>query len=175
MRNSPATLLLVLLLSGVAEAQSAPVGVGARIRVTVPGTDMHRHVTTVAELRGDSIVVAGKSRVRTIALRDVTELGISTGSRTQVVRDGLIGFGAGAGLGFILGAMSYEEPDFLVGSAGEAGAMVGAVFGVVGLVAGGVVGAMHRTDRWEPARMPVRASIAPSRSGGVNVGVSKAF
>lgn len=121
------------------------------------------------------MVVAGQSGVRTIAVQDITSLEVSTGSRTQVLQDGLIGLGAGVTVGFALGALTYEDPDFFVSSATEAGALVGAVFGVVGMVAGGVVGALHRTDRSEAARMPMRASIGPSGPAGVKVSFSRVF
>ncbi len=44
---------------------------------------MKRHVTTVTDVRGDSIVVAGAAGSRTIALTDVTALDVSTGTRTR--------------------------------------------------------------------------------------------
>lgn len=126
-------------------------------------------------VRGYSVVVAGRHGSRSIALRNVTALDVSTGTRTQVMRDGLIGLGAGVTIGFVLGAATFEEPDLFVGGAVEAGALVGAMFGVVGMVAGGVVGALHSTDRWEPRDLPVKAAIGPSRSGGVRLSFSRAF
>lgn len=166
---------ILLMVPAIAETQSTALTAGARVRVTSPSDDLNRHVTTVTEVRGDSIVVAGLAGSRTIAISNVTALDVSAGTRTQVLRDGLIGFGAGALLGGIVGAATYEGSDFFVGSSVEAGALVGTMFGAVGLVVGGVVGALHRTDRWQPARMPVRAAIIPSRSGGVSLNFSRAF
>lgn len=175
MKSAWTVLALALLFPITAQAQSASVAAGARIRITSPRNDLQKHVTTVMEARSDSIVVAGASGVRTVALNDVTALDVSVGTRTRVIRDGLIGFGAGALIGGIVGATAYEETDFLFGSAAEAGAGVGAYFGTIGLLVGGVVGAFHRADRWQPARAPVRAVIIPSRSGGVAVSLSRAF
>lgn len=175
MKSALCILVVALLLPVAGEGQSATLAAGARVRLTSPRDDLKNHVTTVTEVRGDSIVVAGSAGLRTIALDNVTALDVSAGTRRRVVRDGLIGFGAGALIGAIVGAAAYEEPDFLVGSAAEASALVGAYFGAIGLVVGGVVGAFHRADRWEPRTIPVRVGIAPSRTGGVSLNFSRAF
>lgn len=175
MKSAWNVLALVLLLPVAGQAQWAPLTTGARVRVTSPTDDLRRHVTIVTEVRGDSIVLAGRTGLRTIALNDVTALDVSTGTRTQVMRFAVTGLGAGAILGGILGAATYEGPDFIVGSAAEAGALFGVFFGGIGMVAGGVVGAMSRTDRWQPAGVPVRAAITPSSSGGISLTFSRAF
>lgn len=174
MRIACSVLALALLFPVAAQAQSPSLGVGARVRITSPRNDMRKHVTTVTEIRGDSLVVAGGGGVRALALTDVTAIDVSTGRRNRIVRDGLIGLGTGFAGGFLLGVLSYEEPDFLDGPV-EAGALVGVMFGLVGLAAGGVVGAFDHTDRWVPAREGFKASIAPRRSGGITLGFSRAF
>jgi len=167
--------LVLLSFPAIAESQSPALVAGARVRLTSPRDDLKNHVTTVMAVGRDSLVVAGQAGSRTIALDNVTALDVSVGTRTRVIRDGLIGFGAGALIGGIVGAAAYEEPDFLIGSAAEASALVGAYFGAIGLLVGGVVGAFHRADRWQPARVPVRAVVIPARSGGVAVSFSRAF
>jgi hypothetical protein len=175
MKPALGILVAVLVFSSPVAAQMAGLGAGARVRVTSPRDDLKKHVGTVMEVRGDSVVVAGRNGSRTVALDNVTALDVSTGTRTQIVRSGLIGFGAGALLGGILGAAAYEEPDFFFGSATEAGAFSGLMFGSIGLVAGGVVGALQRTDRWERRDLPVKAAIGGSRSGSVTLGFSRRF
>jgi len=175
MKSVLCVLAVAFLLPMAGEAQSTTLAAGARVRVTSPHDDLKKHVTTVTELRGDSIVVPGGAGLRTIALDNVTALDVSAGTRRRVIRDGLIGFGAGALIGGIVGAASYEEPDFFFGSAAEAGAALGTAFGAIGLLVGGVVGAFHRADRWEPRSIPVRIGIAAPRTGGVSLDFSRAF
>ncbi len=168
-------MVAVLVFSSPVAAQMAGLGAGARVRVTSPRDDLKRHVGTIGDVRGDSIVVGFRGSSRTIALANVTALEISTGRRRQVFRDAALGLGIGALTGAALGAVTYKEPDFFINSAATAAAAGGILLGTVGLVAGGLVGLEHRTDRWEPVRLPGRATIAPTRSGGISLGFSKAF
>lgn len=175
MKPAFTVLVAALFFASPVAAQMAGLGAGARVRVTSPRDDLNKHVGTVLEVRGDSVVIAGQRGSRSIALGNVTALDVSTGTRTQIVRSGLIGFGAGAVLGAIVGAASYEEPDFFFGSPAELAAASGVVFGSIGLIAGGVVGALQRTDRWERRDLPLRAAIGGSRSGGVRLSLSRTF
>lgn len=164
---------LILPMAAQAQAQSAPAG--ARVRITSPRNDLQKHVTTVTEVRGDTIVVAAQGGVRAVALRDVTSMDVSSGRRNRVVRNGLIGLGTGAAGGFLLGVLTFDEPGFLVAGPAEAGAMLGTLFGLVGLITGGVVGAFDHTDRWQPVKGTFRASISPTRSGGARLALSRTF
>jgi hypothetical protein len=183
MRSDAAILALAMLFPALAHAQAPAVQQGARVRVTAPGGSLDKHVATVMEVRGDSIVfgVAGSSQ--TVGLADVTALDISTGKRTQVLRDAGVGLGAGVIVGAVAGALTFEEcvPDTLLGclmapeSRADAAAMGALVLGVAGLVTGAVVGIFDRADRWESVDLPVRAVVAPTRSGGIRVMLSHAF
>lgn len=175
MKSALTILAVALFFPAIAETQSPALAAGARVRVTSPRDDLNRYVGTLMELRDDSVVVAGPRGSRTIALDNVTALDVSAGTRTQIARSALIGFGAGAVLGGIWGAAAYDGPDFFFSSAAQMGAFSGLVFGSIGLVAGGVVGAMNRTDRWEPREFSVRAAIGASRAGGVSLSLSRAF
>jgi len=175
---------ILLMVPAIAETQSATLAVGARVRVTSPSDHLRKHVTTVMELRGDSIVVGVRGSSRTIGLADVTVLEVSTGTRNRFFRDAGLGLGIGVIVGAVAGAVTYEEcvprgpfDCLLVSESSTQAAVVGGgiVLGAVGLAAGAVVGAFHRTDRWAPVRMPVRAAIAPTRSGGVSFTISRAF
>lgn len=166
MKSVFSILAFALLFPMVAGAQSATLAVGARVRVTSPSDDLNKHVATVIEVRGDSVVVAGRTGSRTIGLSNVTALEVSTGTRNRVMRDGLIGFGAGAPLGVAFGASAKDV---------ELAALEAVVFGAVGLMTGAIIGAFDRADRWERASLPVRASIGPSRSGGVSLNFSRTF
>lgn len=168
-------LVVLLFFPAVADSQPAGLTAGARVRVTSPRHDLDRYVGTIVELHGDSVAVAGRQGTRRIAFDDVTALEVSTGTRTQVVRSGLIGLGAGAIVGVVVGLATYEEPDFVFGSPASLSAFTGLLFGSVGMVAGGVVGAVQRTDRWERRNFPVKAAIGASRSGGVSLSFSRTF
>jgi len=173
-------VVFAVLFSVPVQGQSAPLSAGARVRLTSPADKMDKHVTTVTELRGDSIVVAGRSGSRTIAMRNVTSLDVSAGTRNRVVRNGLIGLGAGALIGGVAGAATYEECSDQIfciapldrGQSTLAGA---AVFGAAGLVVGAVIGVFDKTDRWERRELPLAVSISPTMAGGATVKISKAF
>lgn len=161
-------------------AQSPELAVGARVRVTSPRHYLNRDITTVTELRGDSMVVTGKMGTRTIALSNVTALDVSTGTRNNVGRYALIGLGAGALLGVTAGATAKDDCEDDLGfcpvpvSGGQFAAASALIGGALGVVTGAITGSLHRTERWE--KYPgVRASIAPSASGGVTLRVSRAF
>jgi uncharacterized membrane protein YedE/YeeE len=175
MKPALGILLAVLVFSSPVAAQMAGLDAGARVRVTSPRDDLKKHVGTVMEVRGDSVVVASRDGTRSIALENVTALDVSTGVRTQVRRSALIGFGAGALVGGIAGAVSYAEPDLVFNSAAELGAVSALFFGGIGMVAGAVVGALQRTDRWERRDLPVKAAIGGSRSGVVTLSLSRTF
>lgn len=175
MKPGLSSLALILLLPMIAEAQSAGLTAGLRVRVTSPRDGVRNYAGTIMELRGDTVVVAGSRGSRSIALDNVTALDVSTGSRTQVGRSALIGFGAGALLGGVAGAVAYEEPDFFFENAAQMGAASALFFGGIGMVAGAVVGALHRTDRWERRDSPLRAAIGGSRAGGVSFSLSRKF
>ena len=178
------TLALCLVYPVVAEAQSPVVAPGARVRITAPGSGMKRHVTTVTDVRGDSIVVDLRGAPRTLTFADVTALDVSTGRRSRFLLATGLGLGIGVGGGAVVGAATHDEcvpkgevldcflaPDNRAQSAGW-GALA---LGVVGMGIGAVVGAFHRSDRWASVDLPVRAAIRPTRSGGVSITMSRGF
>lgn len=180
MKRSLSILALAALLPSVAWGQAATLAPGARVRVTSPSDNLKRHVSTVTEMRGDSIVVAGPSGSRTLAFANVTALDVSIGKRNNVSRYALIGLGVGAlvGVASVAAAEDDCESDFggcsyFVEESGIEAAAVG-VISALGVVTGAIVGALHRTDRWQK-HPGIRASLAPSASGGVTVSLSKAF
>jgi hypothetical protein len=182
MRSDLAILAFALLFPALAHTQAPEVLQGARVRVTAPSGLLDRHVTTVMDVRGDSIVLGVAGGSQTVGFADVTALDVSTGRRTRVLRDAGLGLGAGVIVGAIAGALTFEEcvPDTFLGclmapeSRADAAAFGGLVLGAAGLVAGAVVGIFDRADRWESV-VPVRAVVAPTRSGGISVMLSHAF
>ena len=183
MKTGLVVLAVAVLIPVVASGQSAPVAAGTRVRVTAPGNNLDKHVTTVVDVRGDSIVLNVRNSSLVIGLADVTELEISAGKRTQFWRSAGYGLGLGVVAGAVVGAVTYKEceSDHFLGcimapqSASESAAMGGMLFGALGLVGGGIVGLLNRTDRWASVTLPVRVSIAPVGSDGVSVMLSRAF
>lgn len=176
-------LATALLAPVVADAQAPVVVAGTRIRVTAPSIDLKRHVTTIVDVRGDSIVFGSSDNSRSVALSDVTALEVSAGKHRRFLRAAGLGLGIGAIIGAAIGAGTYEEcvPTEFLGcllapeSRAQSAAMGGVVLGGVGLLTGAVVGALRRTDRWVSADMPLRASIKPTASGGMSLTISRAF
>lgn len=136
------------------------------------------------EMRDDSIVVRSRSGLRTVAVDNITALDVSAGKRGYMLRDGAIGLGVGALLGGVLiksasddcpGGGVYTVCGAPITEA-EATAVGAMVYGALGLLAGVAVGAFwDRSDRWESRHATVKATIAPSRSGGVSLSISRAF
>ena len=176
-------LATAFLVPVVADAQAPAVVAGTRVRVTAPTIDLRKHVTTIVDVRGDSIVLGVSGDSRSVALSDVTALEVSAGKHRRFLRSAGLGLGIGAIVGAVAGAATYEEcvstelfgcllaPESRAQSAAE-----GAIgLGAVGLLAGAVVGVVRRTDRWVSVDMPVRASIKPTASGGISLTISRAF
>ncbi len=96
------------------------------------------------------------------------------------MRDGLIGFGAGALIGGLAGGVAEDDCSdqtycITPFDTGEAAALGAVAFGAVGLLAGVIVGTFDRTDRWEPRELPFKVAVNPSMSGGVTLKISRAF
>lgn len=171
---------LVFLVSAAAEAQAPAVNAGARVRVTSKAHDYNRRVATVSAVRSDSIVLLmKKGNLATVALSDIDEMQVSVGQRRTVLRGMLAGGLIGAAGGAVIGAATYEPCEgFCVlasNSAGAEAAITGTVLGVLGLVVGGVVGAINTTDRWGPSTVPGSISVGPAPGGRVAVGLTRSF
>lgn len=178
MKRAFAALVVGLLCASPVAAQFTALDAGARVRVTSPQDGLKREIATVVGVRGDSLAVTGRSGSRTIAFSNVTSLEVSRGRRSMFMRDTALGFGVGALAGAVIGVVSYEECTecwFGPSSVSESAMMGGAVLGAMGLVAGALVGVFDRAERWERRVPGIKASVGPSRSGGVNLGLSRAF
>jgi hypothetical protein len=168
--------LSVLLMSPAASAagQSFDLSSGQRVRITAPSLGLKKEVATVSEVRGDTIVLSSPSGSQTIAIENITGLDVSTGARTEIVRFGLIGFAAGATVGAIVGVAAHEPSDLFTPAA--TGAVVGAVYGAVGLLAGGLIGSLQRTDRWRAVRIVrLTGALRPIAAGRIGFSFSRAF
>lgn len=174
------------LVPAALPAQESLVAVGARVRVTT--TARENLEGTVTAWRGDTMVLrATKGLLTEVPIGEVSSLSVVRGRRPNplggAVKGMLVGGGAGVAVFSAIcgeadidpgpgdsdpGACSSSDAWFLLMGTGAA-AVAG---GVVGLVAGTIVGA----DRWRPVATPAtRLSVRPLSGGGLGVGFSLRF
>ena len=156
---------------------------GTRVRVLAPPR-AGPFIGAVVSHSADSLVLRIDADGRSIALPtvEVSQVDVSVGSRTHMLR----GAGTGALAGIIVGAMlgyaTLEElrctPDneycidtktIMMGGA--------AVIGALGTVAGFLAG-MRSTEEWTPAsrgRVTPRVGVRPASGGGVALSASLTF
>ena len=125
-------------------------------------------VGTVMRSDGDSLVLRleGTERILAVAYPQLTGLALSRGVKSQTAKGAGIGFLMGAIGGAILGATAPDDGGCCMGGSGPnwiLAAIGGGVLGVGGLVVGSVIGARHRTERWESIS-PISASPSHGRS-----------
>jgi hypothetical protein len=153
--------LLALLLGSAAWSEAVaqnPVPLQPGQRVRVQFADPRTPVLTgaVQAIGPDTLVVhpdggPGAKSVTAIPLSSVAGLQVSRGRHSKWATGLLIGLGAGAVTGAILGATSRS--DWLFTSTDMA--TIGAVtFGAVGGVVGVIIGALTKTERWEAVPIP---------------------
>lgn len=129
--------------------QNAGLQVGARVRVFLPD---HRYAKgSVTKLSGDSIGFTDGRGERTVAHSAVNRVQIGRRSRPLgALKFGLIGAGAGAAAGALIGAATYEESEYCLVLCGRstAAALGGMAIGTLGLAVGIIGGAIHGEEIW---------------------------
>jgi len=126
---------------------AAPLGEGSRVRVTAPELGLRSRPATLVSADGDTVFVrtSGASLVA-IPRSALTRIEVRAGPGPRpIARDALVGMGLGALAGAIAAATCTDPecPAHFVEYATGAGA-------VFGLASGTAIGALSRTDRWEP-------------------------
>lgn len=166
----------LLAAAPVLHAQE-PVAPGERVRFRAPGFGEGRQQGTVVQVDANALTIQLKSGAAPVEvpLDAFEHLEVARGKRRHFWTGAGIGFVPGFALGFYAGwGISCDEQGVPC-SAGPALA-AGAVLGAGTALAGGLVGLLFESDRWE--RMPagrVRVSVMPAPHRGVAVGVSFAF
>lgn len=200
MRSRTAGFLLVALAlvphtTTLAQAP-ASVAVGDRVRITTPHhRGRHRLVGRLAEVQQDSLVVETDdrgTRVR-VPLAQAARVDVSRGRHTNIWRGMGIGMVGGAVTGAVIGATTYHkgrgpvcspndilfcgdwtgdmgEPDR--GFSPKSGTIT---FGLLGILAGGIGGAIIRTERWSSRPLGGTARLRATPSGDPVVHVAIAF
>lgn len=165
----PAQLALLFALSaalvapGVARAQD--VSVGTRVRVSAPEFKVDRRTGTLTRLTADSLSVdfGGRLPPLMVAIDRVSRLEISTG------KDRGAGFFRGAGIGIVagivagLGVGAIMEGDCTSGPDGAFPCSLVYLVAIpggaaVGLITGGIIGAVNPPDRWKQVSLRSGAS-----------------
>ena len=148
-------------------------------------TSCRKDTGTLAGAPADSIVLAvdGQGRQLAFPVAPVTRLEVSQGRGSHSGLGAAVGALVGVFAGAVIGYSSREEcvsQEFL-GCLLYAGpktyAVVGAMIGGPGgAVAGGLIGATIKTERWQEVPLDrVRASFAPQRDGRFRFGLSVRF
>ena len=163
--------MMELLALSAASAQEPPALVpGARARVTESGERSTRRGTVVTAA-ADTVTLKLDSGGETIALSRaaITRVEISQGLHGHTAAGIGIGLLAGFGVGAVYG---YNHCGTCGGGEDDATTRMldalawGGILGGAGMLVGGVIGAHHKTDRWEevpPARW--RLGVATIRTG----------
>ena len=157
----------------IASQNPAAISSGDRVRVTTPSLSGGPFVGTVGTLDNDSLVVQGAGDPRRLALGSVTHLELSRGLKSNARRGAGIGFLLGAGVGAAIGSgcdtysLGFTKGQCIAGAA--------IILGVGGGLAGGITGALIRTERWAEVSLDrLRMSFTP-HTGGLRLNASLLF
>jgi hypothetical protein len=164
--------MIAILLSPLSAWSQDPPEVvpGSRIRITDLGADRSsRRSGRVLTAGADTVVLSLDTGGEAVPfpLAGISQVEVSRGERRHV--------GAGIGLGLLIGAgagalLVASDCEDSYGACGPFTLIGGAIGGGAGMVVGGVIGALRRTERWEvvpPSRWHV--SARPSRGGSTFV------
>lgn len=164
--------LALLLASPVAWAQESVVVPGARVRITGFESDRSaRRAGTVVTAGGDTVVLRLDPGGETMpfAMAGITRVELSRGLKGHTgagIGLGLLaGFGVGAVVGYTsCGTCGGGEDDQI---SKLLGALAwGGIIGGGGMLVGGLVGAHHKTERWDTVPSNRwRFSVGPRREG----------
>ncbi len=162
----------------MAAQESLPVEPGVRVRVTAPECELRGQAATFRALRADTLVL----ETTECPLASVTRLDVSRGRKSHALLGATIGLAAGA-LGAVIYCKSADKTEFY--DKGECSTFFGndnltlafaVIYGGLGGVAGGLVGYLIKTERWEEIPLErLRVSLAPQRDGGFALGFSVRF
>jgi hypothetical protein len=181
-RYSTSSYLVLLLgavtpatLAAQADTVLAPLVAGSRVRVSTVAS-LRPIVGRVVASTHDSLVVRAEPSGDTasFAVAQLSRIELTAGTRRHRLRDAGLGFAYGAGIGTVLGLVTYRKPDcsaggFCLDFGPGADAAVGAVvFGTLGTMIGLIIGS-HSTETWVPvtkySSQPIRVGIGPARDG----------
>jgi hypothetical protein len=166
-------LILGLTLPAAAYAQQS----GDWVRVETSQTSNFLQGRLLRADADSIVLLRGQSQTDTVAVPQtgVKMLWVSGGEKRNTLRGMGYGFLAGATLGGVIGAITFEPcvSDVFLGclmapeDAGEAAALGGIVGGFAGFVVGTIVGVSTKRRSWVPMGAPVSVGVAPAGNGRV--------
>jgi hypothetical protein len=187
-------LALCAILTAVpTAAQVRPVEPGARVRITAPELDLTRAIATIVGSTNDSLFVElrsvrlaplcdtcpARSNARNVpasmARSDIEYIDVSVATRSRGLRGLGLGVLSGAGFGALIGYSTWQDPETRIRTSAvicwfdctaAQNAMFHALgFGLLGGLAGLLIGSAVHTDVWEPAAAQShRLSVWPALS-----------
>lgn len=171
----------LFLLSALAQlpattiaAQEMGLAEGARVRLVSSTLPTDHQLARIISASNDTIVFRSDAYpvTRSLALRDIDSIEVSTGNHRRTGRGALIGIGIGIAGGAALGAATFSPcKGFCVVPETRGGAMGAgaAFFGTLGGLTGALIGAMHTQEDWKP--LILRPTLAVGAAGQHTFGI----
>ena len=180
--SSIALAVGILSVSGTAiyAQESIQLEPGARVRLVTSALPEDQRVVRIVSTGRDTISFRSERApiTRTVAVRDITAIEVSTGKRRHTLRGAMIGLAAGAGVGAVIGYATYEECEgwcmFAPSSPSGSAALNATAGGLIGLVTGTAIGFLTRTEKWQRLQPTPRISVN-HLSQGTSVALSYSF
>ena len=165
----PLAVLAVAPLTRITAQEPPPVTVGDRVRVTA-ALGVRELVGTYIAVRGDTLELESEATLLAIPMASVTRLEVVAGRKSGLVKGGIVGLMVGVGIGVAKVSGCGSGDDCF-----DAGLWLSAP-PLAGMLLGGVVGALIKTDRWEEVPLDrLRVSFGPQRDGRLGFGASARF
>ena len=165
MRAARVVYAIALLLPSLAAAQMAtPIAVGSRVRITAAPSGDKKLTGTVMSLSADTLTLrqGAETNYRAFGISDISQIEVSTGTRTRKAKGALVGSLVGAASGALLAGALYKKPppcDFIClyppDTRGDEMLIAGVAGALSGALLGSLIGA-RPVDTWTPATIPGR-------------------
>jgi hypothetical protein len=157
MRLVLATAFVLIVLPATTKGQSVDalsLQVGARARILGPTTDSQYTLIKVALATPDSLHyrLDHVFETRTVAWQQIIKMEVSSGSHSNFLSGVGLGLLVGIVAGAALGAASADGVDGY--TPGATAALFAIPVGMLGAVAGAVLGLVARTEDWIPVAVP---------------------
>lgn len=166
LRRSITLAVVFAVLPAFAGAQSP--GPGERVRLVRRGENMIVLEGRLARATPDSVWItsAGTADTTRAALGTGLRLDRSLGRRSHALTGALVGAGAGTAAALLFYSGFCSDPDTLCD--GDEELRIAAVFIIPSTLVGAGIGALIRTERWQPV-------VMARPQGGLGLGVGFSF
>jgi hypothetical protein len=147
--------------------------VGGRVKLNMVGPGPKEIQGVLVGMESSELLISpeGHSDVVRVETDRVWRVQVPGGERRRALKGLGLGAGGGALLGVVLGLASGDDPDscwLICYTAGEKAALAGASLGIIGGVVGLIAGGLTKETVWnDVAVAAMRTSINPSPAGGV--------